>query len=69
MTKYYLSSEVIDLHHNKMKILVKYSVRNLAEYEAMLLIMLSEYKAAGGDFSKLTRDFYELNLRRGNHEK
>ena len=36
--------------------MTKYKVRNLAEYEAMLLVMLSEYKAAGGNFSKLTKD-------------
>lgn len=68
MSKYYLSGEVIDLHHNNMKVLVKYSVRNLAEYEAMLLVMLSEYKAAGGNFSKLTKDFYEYNLREKYYE-
>lgn len=62
MSKYYLSSEVIDLHHNNMKVLVKYSVRNMAEYEAMLLVMLSEYKDAGGNFSKLTKDFLRVQF-------
>lgn len=60
-TKYnlYIKAQIDNINLSGASISTELYVQNNKQFEALLIVLLQDFNEAGGDFSQLTRKFYE----------
>lgn len=55
----YIKAKIDNITYSGASISTELHVQNNKQFEALLIVLLQEFNEAGGDFSQLTRKYYE----------
>lgn len=55
----YIKATIDNINTSGASISTELHVQNNKQFEALLIVLLQDFNEAGGDFSQLTRKFYE----------
>ena len=55
----FIKAQIDDITYSGASISTELHVQNNKQFEALLIVLLLDFNEAGGDFSQLTRKFYE----------
>ena len=55
----YIKAQIDNINLSGASISTELYVQNNKQFEALLIVLLQDFNEAGGDFSQLTRKFYE----------
>lgn len=55
----YIKAQIDNINMSGASISTELHVQNNKQFEVLLIVLLQDYNEAGGDFSQLTRKFYE----------
>ena len=65
----FIKAQIDNINLSGASISTELHVQNNKQFEALLIVLLQEFNEAGGDFSKLTRKFYEYRRHCNNEIK
>ena len=63
----FIKANIDNITYSGASITTELNLQNNNQFEALLIALLDDFNEAGGDFSQLTRKYYEY--RRSNNDK